>query len=416
MTKTKKQQILEERIEILKNTNIFNGSDEKTLIDIANALTEKQVKKEKIILRKGDEGKAMFIIVKGKVRVHDGNHVLSRLEAGSVFGEYSLIDEEVRSATVTAETDSELLKLSQEKFYALVSENQEILKGVLKVLIGRMRDMNTLEEKLAKSYLKIQAQKQEIEEQHSNILEQKDLMEEQNYDLLSLNDEKNQLISVLVHGLKNPLTSSICIAEILKEEITDEDHPHFEHVNTLYQSLERMKKMINETLNLNKIESKTLHLQLECIEVSKSIKNVVSQFGFPIQQKKLNIELDLVKSVSKLNSVYIYQIIDNLMSNAVKFSPVSGNIFIKLAHNGRNILLEIKDEGPGISPDQINCLFDQYERQTDWKNENPNTGLGLAIVKKYAEALKGRVWCESKEGKGSSFFVELPRIDCKDQA
>ncbi len=412
MTKSKKDQLLEDKVLILKKTKIFSESTDDVLLEIAKVLSEKIAKKEKIILKKGDVGKAMFILVKGKVRVHDGNHVLSRLETGSVFGEYSLIDEESRSATVTAEEDSVLLKLSQDNFYNLVSKNQDILKGVLKVLIGRMRDMNALEEKLAKSYIKIQTQKKEIEEQHQNILEQKQLLEEQNYDLLSLNEEKNNLISVLVHGMKNPLTSSLCLADLLKSEINDPEHPHYEHTEIIHNSLERMNKMINEVLNLNKIESKTLQLQLEKLEISKIITNVVSHFKFPIEQKQLNIRLDLNKTVSKLNSVYTYQIIDNLLSNAIKFSSSNKNIDIKLTHNDEKVLIEVADEGSGISKEKFENLFNQYERQTDWKNENPHIGLGLAIVKKYVEAMNGKVWCESEEGKGTCFFVEFDRISC----
>lgn len=410
MTKSKKPEILESRVNILKSTNIFTESGEEVLYQIAETLSEKNVKKEKVILKKGDVGKAMFILVKGKVRVHDGNHVLSRLSEGSVFGEYSLIDEETRSASVTAEEDSVLLKLSQENFYKLVAKNQDILKGVLKVLIGRMRDMNTLEEKLAKSYIKIQAQKKEIEDQHINILEQKELLEEQNYDLLSLNEEKNHFISVLVHGMKNPLTSCLCLADLLKTEINDPDHPHHQHTEVILSSLERINKMINEVLNVNKIESKTIQLQLEKLELGKIIKNVISHFKFPIEQKHLNIRLKLEKTTSKLNSVYTYQIIDNLLSNAIKFSSTDKNIDINLTHKGENVLIQISDEGPGIPKEKFDNLFNQYERQTDWKNENPNQGLGLAIVKKYVDAMKGKVWCESEEGKGSSFFVEFNRI------
>jgi len=412
MTKSKTDSILENRIQILKKTKIFSESGDEILFEIADTLTETIAKKEKVILKKGDVGKAMYILVKGRVRVHDGNHVLSRLGEGSVFGEYSLIDEESRSATVTAEEDSVLLKLSQEDFYNLISKNQNILKGVLKVLIGRMRDMNSLEEKLAKSYIKIQTQKKEIEEQHLNILEQKELLEEQNYDLLSLNEEKNHFISVLVHGMKNPLTSCLCLADLLKTEINDPQHPHHEHAEIIHNSLERMNKMINEVLNVNKIESKTLHLQLETLEIGKIIKNVINHFKFPIEKKQLNIRLNLEKSVSKLNSVYTYQIIDNLLSNAIKFSSPHKNIDIKVTHKGERVLIQISDEGPGIPKEKFENLFNQYERQTDWKNENPTVGLGLAIVKKYVDAMGGKVWCESEEGKGSCFYVEFNRISC----
>ncbi len=411
MTKRKKDLIIDERIKILSKTKIFAKSDKLILFDIANVLREKNVKKEKVILKKGDIGNAMYIIVKGSVRVHDGNHVLSKLSQGSVFGEYSLIDEETRSASVTAEEESTLLKLSQEDFYALVSKNQEILNSVLKVLIGRMRNMNALEEKLAKSYIKIQEQKQEIEEQHHNILEQKKLLEEQNYDLLSLNEEKNQLMTVMVHNLKDPLTSSLCMTEILKDEISDEEHPHFEHTRVIYNALERMNKMINEVLNLNKIESKFFALQTEKLYLNKIVKDVISHFKFPIEQKKLNIKLFLEESYSRLNSVYTYQIIENLFSNAIKFSPTGRNITLSLVNKEDKIQFIIKDEGKGIKEELKKNLFNLYERQADWKKENPNEGLGLTIVKKYVDAMHGKVWFESEKGEGTSFFVEFNRLE-----
>jgi signal transduction histidine kinase len=411
MAKHKKKLIINDRIKILSQTKIFEKSDNLILFDIANVLKEKHVKKEKIVLKKGDTGNAMYIIVKGSVRVHDGNHVLSRLTQGSVFGEYSLIDEETRSASVTAEEDSILLKLSQEDFYVLVSKNQEILNNVLKVLIGRMRDMNALEEKLAKSYIKIQNQKQEIEEQHHNILEQKQLLEEQNYDLLSLNEEKNQLMTVMVHNMKDPLTSSLCMIDILKSEITDTEHPYYAHTQVIYSSLERMNKMINEVLNLNKIESKFFQLQVEKLYLNKIVKNVISHFKFSIEQKQLKINLFLEESYSRLNSVYTYQIFDNLISNAIKFSPINSTITISLINKSSKIIFKITDEGPGIHKNLVENLFNLYERQSDWKKENPNEGLGLSIVKKYVEAMKGTVWFESELGKGCTFYVEFNRLD-----
>lgn len=406
-----KEKILKQRIQVLKNTTIFSGSTEEVLIKIAQVLSEKNVTKGKIILKKGDIGNSMYILVKGKVRIHDGNHVLSRLVDGSVFGEYSLIDDEYRSATITAEEDTLLFKLSQENFYSLILKNQHILKEVLKVLINRMREMNKLEEKLAKNYLKIKTQKQEIEKLHQNILEHKQLLEEQNFDLLSLNDEKNNLVSVFIHGMKNNLTSGLSMAELLKTEMNDPKNVHFEYVNLIYNSFERMTKMINEILNLNKIESKTLQLQFEKIEISKVITDTIQHYKFPIEKKKLNINLNLVKTISILNSVYIYQIFDNLISNAIKFSFPNKYISINMQHDKHHsVLIEISDEGPGISEEIHKNLFSQYERQTDGKNKNTNTGLGLAIVKKYVEAMKGKVWCESEEGKGSNFYLEFNRV------
>ncbi len=410
MTNSKKEQIIEDRIKILKNTHIFSETGTDVLFEIANALVEKQARKEKVIIRKGDIGNEMYIIVKGTVRVHDGNHVLTKLGPGSVFGEYSLIDEETRSASVTADIPSDLLKLSHDDFFKILFEKKEVINGVLKVLVNRMRSMNVLEEKLSKSYLKIQKQKDEIELQHQSISKQKELLEAQNYDLLNLNEEKNHLLSVVVHGIKNPLTSSLCSIDLLKDN-DQIKNSQVECVSIIENSLNRINKMINEVLNINRIESKTFSLKTEPIEISKLIREVLFNFNVVIKRKKLQLNLNLCNCRSKVNEVYMHQIVDNLLSNAFKFAPISSSIDINLFAVEDKVCLEIIDEGKGIDSDDPNAVFEIYQRQNDNPNNDTKDGLGLAIVKKYVSAMKGKVWCENKENKGAKFTVELPKMN-----
>lgn len=206
---------VKEKYEFLRKLPIFSDSEPEVLMELASSLTEKEVMKGSMIIRKGDEADAAFIIATGRVRVHDGNHVLARLEAGQVFGEYALIDQRTRSASVTADETCVLLRLSYSDFYSNAVGNPGILRGVLRQLINRMRDMNELEEKLSKSYLKIQRQKELIEKQNESISQQKALLEQQNFDLTKLNEEKNHVMSTVIHQIKNPLTSSLCMAEML---------------------------------------------------------------------------------------------------------------------------------------------------------------------------------------------------------
>jgi signal transduction histidine kinase len=105
--------------------------------------------------------------------------------------------------------------------------------------------MNELEEKLTKSYLKIQRQKQEIEEQSENIKEQKQKLEEQNFDLLNVNEEKNHLIRIVVHGLKNPLTSSLCMTDFLELHVDELPEEYRECIDIIHNSLQRRLFMLN---------------------------------------------------------------------------------------------------------------------------------------------------------------------------
>jgi len=402
---------VEEKISFLRQVSIFSETGNDLLSSIASVLYGIKVKRQQTIFRKGDPGDAMYIITSGLVRIHDGNHVLSRLSVNDVFGEYALIDDGARSATVTAEEDSYLLCLSRTDFEGLLAKDPGLSKGILKVLISRMRDMNELEEKLAKSYIKIQKQKQSIEEQNQSINDTKQKLEEQNFELLNLNEEKNHLLSVVVHGLKNPLTSSLSMIDLVLNDPDNVCEEHREYGEIIRNSLLRMNKMINQVLDINVIESKVYQLRMEKINLKEVVEKICDIYMLTIEQKELELKLSLDELHAELNEVYILQIIDNLLSNAIKYTEKGNSISINLCKKNGKILLEVKDTGIGIPASILHGIFDQYEsKKHHLKQLDPDTGLGLAIVKKYVAAMHGRVWCESEHERGSSFFVEFDAI------
>lgn len=239
-----------ERILFLKKLPVFTGLKSDALAELAGLMQEKQAKAQETIFKKGDKGDHMYIILDGEVRVHDGNHVIARLQKGEVFGEFAIFDEETRSASVTTETSSMLLQLDRAKLAPLISQNPEILMGLLHTQFKRMRDMNELKEKLAKSYLKISRQKEEIEKQNTAIKEKSKLVEKQNEDLKQLNEEKRQLMSVLIHGLKNPMTSAMMMADLITQQ-TAGNEQLTEYLHVLKQSMQRMDKVFNEIIRDN---------------------------------------------------------------------------------------------------------------------------------------------------------------------
>ena len=399
---------IEDKINILHQVNIFSETSPDLLGKIATSLEEVPVLKGKKIIEKGTVGDAVYILFKGKVRIHDGNHVLARLETGEVFGEYALIDKHNRSASVTAEENCLLLKLNRTDFYRVAEGNIEILRGILKVLIKRIRDMNALEEKLSKSYLKIQKQKDQIEKQHSNIIHQKEQLELQNYDLIKLNEEKNHFISVLIHGLKNPLTSSLCLTEMMESGREDLNQSHQEYIQIVRKSLRRINNLVNEILDVNAIDSKVYKLKYENIKPRDIITELIENYQYTIEQKNITLTMSLQDINTKLNRVYFTQIVDNLLSNAVKFTPQDKSVDVRLYTSDGKIIFSISDEGPGIHKERLKTIFDEYKRQrTMEEQEAPSTGLGLAIVYKYVSAMKGTVSCESDPETGTSFIVEF---------
>lgn len=400
---------VKEKYEFLRKLPIFSDTEPEVLMELASSLTEKEVMKGSTIMRKGDEADAAFIIASGRVRVHDGNHVLARLEAGQVFGEYALIDQRTRSASVTADETCLLLRLSFSDFYSNAVGNPGILGGVLRQLINRMRDMNELEEKLSKSYLKIQRQKELIEKQNESISQQKALLEQQNFDLTKLNEEKNHVMSTVIHQIKNPLTSSLCMAEMLDAREDHVDETEKQGLAIIRNSLKRINNLVNEILDVSAINSKVFELKIEPLNVREILEELLENYRYFIEQKGITLKADMTDLSARLNRVYITQIFDNLLSNAIKFTPEGKLIRVKLEIKDNLLLFCVCDEGPGIEKEDLDKLFDHYSRQTSMFEQHlEQDGLGLAIVYKYTTAMKGNVRCESEIGKGTRFFVELP--------
>jgi signal transduction histidine kinase len=408
-TSTKILLPISKKFEFLRKVPIFTAADDETLMEIAMALSEKEVLKGSTVIRKGDEGDAIYLIASGSVRVHDGNHVLARLKTGQVFGEYALIDQRTRSASVTADENCLLLRLDYHDFYNCAAGNPGILRGVLKELIHRMREMNDLEEKLSRSYLKIQRQKDLIEKQNESISSQKSLLEQQNFDLTKLNEEKNHLISTVIHQIKNPLTSSLCMAEMLDSRDDAVDETEREGLAIIRNSLKRINNLINEILDVSAIDSKVFQLKMEPLDIREILDELISNYQYIIEQKNIDFKAELTDISAKLNRVYVTQIFDNLISNAVKFTPEGKSVRLTLIKKAEKIIFSVSDQGPGMDEDQIRKIFDQYSRQTSMKDQDIiQQGLGLAIVYKYTTAMSGKVSCESVIEKGTNFIVELP--------
>jgi CRP-like cAMP-binding protein len=246
-------EVLKERTALLGNISVFAGLNHEALHQLAALLNPKTARAQEQIFRKGDDGDEMYIILDGEIRVHDGNHVIVRLKAGDIFGEYALIDNEKRSASVTTETPCDFLVLKRNDFSLLMATQQGIMLGMLQAQIKRMREMNELKEKLAKSYLKISKQKEEIEQQNDAIKEKNELVEEQNIELRKLNEHKRKLMSILIHGLKNPLTSALMMTDMIEQNI-DNKEDVLDYLGLLKQSMQRMDQVFNEIIRSNQRE------------------------------------------------------------------------------------------------------------------------------------------------------------------
>jgi signal transduction histidine kinase len=241
---------------------------------------------------------------------------------------------------------------------------------------------------------------------NKSLSEKNEQIQSQISELNALNMEKNEMIEIVAHDLKNPLTSALSVSELLsKEKITDDQR---EYLSFLKKSLYRMNSLVAKILEIKVLESASFKTTYSKVDLKQVTEQVISALKVQGDNKHIQIKTDLDEVVASLDRSLIVQIIDNLVSNAIKFSDHHSTVRVSLKEKNRTIRLEVDDEGPGIREEDLPKLFQKFEKlHAQPTGGESSTGLGLSIVKKYVEAMEGKVWCESELGKGTRFMVEF---------
>ncbi len=381
---------LSRRIAVLKDVSIFSKTEEETLIHIAEALSYEIHSKGMTLFHKGEMGDAMFIIESGSVKVHDGDHVFSILEADDFFGEYYLIDSEERSASITTLDETELLRINQETFYNLMSRNIGIIKGILKTDIARLRFMNEIEEELASKNDEINRQKVELEE---------------------LNATKDKFFSILAHDLRSPLGTIISFFEFLNSQIDDlNKHEIVDLVKSIHHSTDRLLKLLDNLLQWSRIQTGHLICQPELFDVKESVDTSIELLEMNSQKKDINLYSEIKESLYVYADInMITTIIRNLISNSIKFSHSGDSVWVSAVHANNAVELSVHDTGIGIAKKSIERLFRlDVKHSTTGTHDEKGTGLGLNLCKEFIELNEGKIDVESEPGKGTIVRITLP--------
>jgi len=229
--------------------------------------------------------------------------------------------------------------------------------------------------------------------------------------LVELNNLKNKFLGIAAHDLRNPLTSIRGFSEILLEDGDKLSEDQKEMITIIHDTGEQMLALVNDLLDVAVIESGKLQLQLVHGSLRDCVEERIKLCRLVAQKKNIRISSDLAGEVPAIefDPNRIAQVIDNLIGNAIKFSPFDSHIFVTLELQDAAVKVSVKDEGPGISEEDRKKLFGDFQRLSARPTGGEkSTGLGLAIVKKIIEAHRGSLNVESKPGKGAVFSFELP--------
>lgn len=236
-------------------------------------------------------------------------------------------------------------------------------------------------------------------------------LEKQKAQLVQINKEKTDFLRTVSHDLKNPLLIIREFARFL-DEPNLEPAAKAEYIGFIISSVERMSELIRNLLDIQLIESGKLSLNIQPVSVHYLVYTYIMQNKALAGAREMELVAELPPGdiFVQTDRARLEQVLDNFVSNAMKYSPRNTNIYIRLSENDQHIELCVRDEGPGISAEEQKKLFRQFSIGTSVpRNGEHSSGLGLAIARKIADLLGAEVGCISDVGKGASFYIRFAK-------
>ena len=220
---------------------------------------------------------------------------------------------------------------------------------------------------------------------------------------------KSEFLASISHELRTPLNSILGFSELLHDKTYgDLNEKQFEYVNYIHTSGKHLLELINDILDLAKVEAGKMEVKPEEFSVESTIKEVHSIVSPLSIRKNISVEVDIGNGVSTIvaDDKMFRQIMYNLLSNAIKFTNEGGCVKIRVVSNNYFLQVSVVDNGIGIKKEDMKQIFKEFKKINMGKQEG--TGLGLVLVKRYIEVQGGNIRVESEYGKGSDFTFRLP--------
>jgi signal transduction histidine kinase len=215
------------------------------------------------------------------------------------------------------------------------------------------------------------------------------------------------VLSVVAHDLRNPLNTMLMASQLLADTLPAESSAR-RQVAIVQRAGDRMNRLIQDLLDIKRLETGRLTLDLRPIGARALLLDAVEMLRSVASASALELVLDAPNDLPRVtaDAHRVQQVLSNLIGNAIKFTPKGGRITVSAVSEDREVRVEVCDTGAGIPADQLPHIFGQFWQAT--RGDRRGIGLGLAIAKGIVEAHAGRIWVESSEGEGSSFFFTLP--------
>ncbi len=221
-----------------------------------------------------------------------------------------------------------------------------------------------------------------------------------------LNDKKDEFIGLASHELKTPLTSISGYLQILSSMVTDEKSRLF--LKKTRQQVKKLSSLVSDLLDVSKIEAGKLQLSNESFDIRQVLDNAVELLSHGNHHYQISLETDIDELLVTADPDRIEQVIINLLTNAIRYSPGTDRIIVYLTRDAAEVKVGVRDFGFGIAPEKLKHIFARFYRVDDANPTISGLGIGLYLSHEIIVRHKGRIWAESEPGIGSTFWFTLP--------
>lgn len=369
---------------------------------VRKMMSECRYDRGEVIFAEGDDGDALYVIWSGRLAVVKGkfyqpDEVFFRVP-GEVVGDMALLENKPRWASLIALEPSRLLRIEREGFYKLL-ETPAISLHLLALLSGRLRmihDNNRVEIR-----------------NDQQLLREISTIKDENEQLQMLQRIRQEATDLIVHDLRSPLGNMFSVLNMLElvlpEEVLEANRQLLEIAQLVHG---RMQDLVDSLLDVSKLESGDLLLDLGPASLRELAQGVVEMAAFSIEQRSIVFETDFDANLPlvMMDEDRIRRVLTNLVENAVKFTPQDGRVVVSIRTKEDWVEVWVTDSGPGIPVADRQRIFERFAQAPRiGMRRTRGFGLGLAFCRLAVQAHGGKIWVETGEnGSGSRFIFTLP--------
>ena len=245
----------------------------------------------------------------------------------------------------------------------------------------------------------------------ANVNRMNDELQRLYKELETASEHKSEFLANMSHELRTPLNAIIGFSQVLRERISGEiNAKQEEYLDDILTSANHLLALINDVLDLSKVEAGQVELQVAPFSLQDALERGVSMVRERATTDGVQVALHSNGGLDPVSGDErrVRQVIFNLLSNAVKFTPSGGVVDVRATQANGEVRVSVADSGPGIAAADLDRIFEQFQQTEAGARQHEGTGLGLALSKRFVELHGGRIWCDSEEGKGSTFVFTLP--------